>query len=255
MPGTNDLLNSILDRASAAEAVSIVRVLKENCSPEMSIWWRDEFRPSLEHEIESLLRDKMAEFEASGGVADLLTFGEPGQEPVSVVLEVVRPRLKLVVFGAGHVGQSVALIGGMLGYEVIVVDDRHEFASRERFQDRRIRLLVADPITGAERAQINQGTAVVIVTRGHQSDELCLKTVLQSRATYLGMIGSRRRVLGVFKRLTADGFSEESLSRVHAPIGLRIGARTPQEIAVSILAEIIEHVNKPKDDGEMRNAI
>jgi xanthine dehydrogenase accessory factor len=103
---------------------------------------------------------------------------------------------------------------------------------------------------------ISSSTAVVIVTRGHQYDELCLKSVIRSSAAYIGMIGSRKRVLSVFKKLANEGVSERDLENVHAPIGLRIGARSPQEIAVSILAEIIDQVNNPdhQDKGE-RNGI
>ena len=126
-----------------------------------------------------------------------------------------------------------------------VVDDREEFASRNRLPDPRIGLLVSDYASATQKLTISSSTVVVIVTRGHQYDELCLKNVIRSKASYIGMIGSRRRVLSVFKKLADEGFPEEDLQRVHAPIGLRIGARSPQEIAVSILAEIIDHVNNP----------
>jgi xanthine dehydrogenase accessory factor len=109
-------------------------------------------------------------------------------------------------------------------------------------------MLVSDYESAAGKLTISSGSIVVIVTRGHQHDEACLKSVVRSNATYIGMIGSRRRVLSVFKKLANEGFSERDLQRVHAPIGLRIGARTPQEIAVSILAEIIDHVNNPERD-------
>jgi xanthine dehydrogenase accessory factor len=93
--------------------------------------------------------------------------------------------------------------------------------------------------------EISTNTAVVIVTRGHQYDELCLKNVIASSASYIGMIGSRKRVLSVFKKLAGEGVSESALKRVHAPIGLSIGARSPQEIGVAIVAEIINNANNP----------
>jgi xanthine dehydrogenase accessory factor len=139
-------------------------------------------------------------------------------------------------------------MGAMLGYHVVVVDDRQEFLTRKRFPDPRIDLLPHEIEGAAAAAGINSRTAVVIVTRGHQSDEACLKSVLRSRAIYIGMIGSRRRVLGVFKKLSNEGFGREEFSRVHAPIGLKIGARTPQEIAIAILAEIIDWMNNPKPE-------
>jgi xanthine dehydrogenase accessory factor len=180
-----------------------------------------------------------------GGVADLVDSLDEQGSPVRLAIEIIRPKLELLIFGAGHVGQAVALIGALIGYDVTVVDDREEFASRTRLPDPRIGLLVSDYGSAAGKLTISSGTIVVIVTRGHQYDELCLKSVVKSNAAYIGMIGSRMRVLSVFKKLEAEGFAERDLQRVHAPIGLRIGARTPQEIAVSILAEIIDHVNNP----------
>jgi xanthine dehydrogenase accessory factor len=246
MSNTHELLNLILEKTSAAEPVSLVRVLNDDGSQHVSVYWRNRFTPPIEDRFDPALSEIAAKFESHGGIADLRTIEGADGKQLRVVLEVVRPKLKLVIFGAGHVGQAAALIGAMLGYEVVVADDREEFASRRRFPDPRIGLLTGDMETAADRAGITAGTAIVIVTRGHQSDELCLKSVLRTPAVYLGMIGSKRRVLGVFKRLTAEGFTDEELARVHAPIGLKIGARTPQEIAVSILAEIISHVNSPK---------
>jgi xanthine dehydrogenase accessory factor len=191
-----------------------------------------------------------------GGVADFVDVLDEQGSPVTLVIEIIKPKLELLIFGAGHVGQAVALIGALTGYDVTVVDDRKEFASRERLPDPRIRLLVSDYANATGKLTLSPSTVVVIVTRGHQYDELCLKSVVGSNAAYIGMIGSRRRVLSVFKKLTGEGFSEGDLQRVHAPIGLRIGARSPQEIAVSIMAEIIDHVNNPEREhkGE-RNGI
>ena len=244
MARADDFLNLVLEKSNNAEPVSIAHLLWPGGTTQVYVLRRGEFTPPLPVALSRHVRSRLEELESRGGIADLLAIETDGQV-IQVALEVVRPRLRLAVFGAGHVGQAVALIGSMLGYDVLVVDDREEFASRKRFPDRRISLLVSDFVTAGEKARITAGTAVVIVTRGHQSDEACLRSVLRSRATYLGMIGSRRRVLGVFKKLSGEGISEAELGRVHAPVGLKIGARTPQEIAVSILAEIIEHVNNP----------
>jgi len=185
---------------------------------------------------------------ARGGAADLVDGRDEKGSPVTIAIEIIAPKHELLIFGAGHVGQAVALMGALTGYHITVVDDREEFASRTRLPDPRISLLVSDYESAAGKLTISSGTIVVIVTRGHQYDELCLKSVVRSNATYIGMIGSRRRVLSVFKKLASEGFSERDLQRVHAPIGLRIGAKTPQEIAVSILAEIIDHLNNPEHE-------
>jgi len=173
---------------------------------------------------------------------------------VTLAIEIVKPKTELLIFGAGHVGQAVASIGALIGYDVTVIDDREEFASRRRLPDPRINLVVSDYVHATERVTISPGTVVVIVTRGHQYDEQCLKSVIGSRATYVGMIGSKKRVLSVFKKLVDEGVPEKDLQRVHAPIGLRIGAKSPQEIAVSILAEVINHLNNSNQKGE-RNGI
>ena len=161
-----------------------------------------------------------------------------------VIIEVVRHKPSLIVFGAGHVGQAVALIGAMVGYRVVVIDDREEFLSRKRLPDPRIELEARKFEDPMRREELSSSSAVVIVTRGHQYDEMCLKSVIGSNAGYIGMIGSRRRVIAVLRRLREEGVAQEDFERVHAPIGLGIGARSPQEIAVAILAEIIQVMNK-----------
>jgi len=166
-----------------------------------------------------------------------------GNIRLKATIEVLRPKLNLIVFGAGHVGQAVALIGAILGYDVVLIDDRAEFATRKRVPDSRVQLIVGNYSEAIKGVKIGSNSAIVIVTRGHQYDEVCLRSVIRSQASYLGMIGSKRRVVSVMNRLKGDGFSESDFRKVHAPIGLHIGAKSPQEIAVAIHAEIVEHFN------------
>ena len=145
----------------------------------------------------------------------------------------------LYLFGAGHVAQQIAPLAKMVGFRVVVMDDRPEFANPDRFP-------VADETVveaferAAERITVDESCYLVIVTRGHLHDYTVLKQFLPSPARYIGMIGSRRKRDTIYKKLREEGFSEEDLSRVHAPIGLDIGAETPEEIAVSIVAEMIK---------------
>lgn len=169
---------------------------------------------------------------------------------LKLAIEKMRSRISLFVFGAGHVGQAVALIGGLLGYQVTVIDDRPEFLTRERFPNPRIDLATVSFEEAPSKIRITANSAVVIVTRGHQYDEECLMHVVDSPAQYIGMIGSRRRVIAVYDRLARRGVRRESLDRVHAPIGLKIGARSPQEIAVAILAEIVQTMNLDRGPKE-----
>jgi xanthine/CO dehydrogenase XdhC/CoxF family maturation factor len=159
-----------------------------------------------------------------------------------VVAERLIERRSLVVFGAGHVGQNIALIGAILGLKVFLFDDREVFLEQARISHPGI---AARAINFNDIGQVVQAknAAVVIVTRGHQSDEVILRQVVNFDARYVGMIGSRRRVEGVFRRLREQGVSDSFLREVKAPIGLDIGARTPQEIAIAVHAEIIKHFN------------
>jgi xanthine/CO dehydrogenase XdhC/CoxF family maturation factor len=246
MANTDKLLTEIERRAGLGKVLSVVRVLYPAAGSTTFTAFEGELFPPIEdRKIRDLIFASTESLIASGRATDLIDSIDEQGSPVRVAIEIVKPKLELIVFGAGHVGQAVGLIAAILGYDVTVVDDREEFASRERFPDPRIGLLACDYASAADKLNISSGSAVVIVTRGHQYDELCLKSVIRSAAGYVGMIGSRKRVLSVFKKLADEGVSERELENVHAPIGLRIGARSPQEIAVSILAEIIDHVNNP----------
>jgi xanthine dehydrogenase accessory factor len=161
---------------------------------------------------------------------------------LKVAVETIRPKATLVVLGAGHVGQAVALIGSLAGYSVTVVDDREEFLTRSRFPNSQIEMLPMAFEDVAARVAVTSSTAIVIVTRGHSFDEVCLRQLVDSPAGYIGMIGSRRRVIAVYGRLARSGISKERLERVHAPIGLSIGATSPQEIGVAIVAQIIQTI-------------
>ncbi|MBE3581946.1 MAG: XdhC family protein [Thermoanaerobacteraceae bacterium] len=157
---------------------------------------------------------------------------------VEVFLEPVLPEPKILILGGGHVGQKVAALAKEVGYRVTVVDDRPAFANPQLFPHAD-EIICRDFADALQNIQIDPATYVVIVTRGHRHDYECLRQVIGSPAAYIGMIGSRRKVQGVRARLLADGIPQEALDRVHAPIGVDIGAETPGEIGVSILAEII----------------
>ena len=156
-----------------------------------------------------------------------------------LLFEISRPVPELIVCGGGHVGQAVARAGRLLDFQVTVIDDREDFASRDKFPDPQVRLLAADFIEALRSLKITPASHLVIVTRGHKHDEMCLREVVGQPARYIGMIGSRRRTTTIRAMLRRDGVAAESLHQVHAPIGLDIGAQTPEEIAFAILAEIV----------------
>ena len=166
--------------------------------------------------------------------------GDPGicGGAVDVFVDVVHPRPVLLVVGAGHVAMPLAEMGHRCGFRVTVVDDRPDMLSEERFPHADERL-VGEIVEALQGLPVTPSHHIVIVTRGHAHDEGALRVVLDSPAAYLGMIGSRRKVKTVFDHLRADGVDESLILRVHAPVGLDIGAQTPAEISVSILAEIL----------------
>ena len=156
-----------------------------------------------------------------------------------VYLEPRHPAPRLLIAGAGHVGLAVARLGVFLGFAVDVIDDRPEFASRDRFPEAD-RITVGDPAGELERAVIDEGTFVVLVTRGHRHDAEALRACIRRPAAYIGMIGSVRKVGLLGDEFLARGWaSAAEWERVHAPIGLPIGSRTVEEIAVSVAAELV----------------
>jgi xanthine dehydrogenase accessory factor len=157
---------------------------------------------------------------------------------MDVYIEPIEPSPELYVIGAGHVAFHLGRLAQEVGFRVHVVDDREKFANRERFPDA-TEVVVEDIPTWIGRSALPPHAYVVIVTRGHTNDLEALRALAPRDLRYLGLIGSRAKVARIYDALTADGMPADSLSRVHAPIGLDIGAVTPQEIAVSILAELI----------------
>src|SRR5436190_6091630 len=157
---------------------------------------------------------------------------------MSVYIEPIEPSPELYVVGAGHVGYHLANLAHEVGFRVHVVDDREKFANRDRFPNA-VEVVAEDIPAWIERTALPQHAYVVIVTRGHTNDLEALRALAPRELRYLGLIGSRAKVARIYDALTEDRMPAETLARVHAPIGLDIGAVTPQEIAVSILAEII----------------
>jgi len=161
-------------------------------------------------------------------------------ESFVVVLEPCRRPSMLYLFGAGHVAQPTAHLAKLVGFRVTVLDDRSEFANAERFPEADAIRVLDDFQRGFSDLAIDTDSYVVIVTRGHLFDRVVLGQALKTGAGYIGMIGSRRKIDAVYGKLEQEGFAAADFNRVHAPIGLRIGAETPEEIAVSIVAELIQ---------------
>jgi xanthine dehydrogenase accessory factor len=157
---------------------------------------------------------------------------------MEVYIDPISPAPRLYIVGAGHVGFHLARAAQDAGFSIHVIDDREKFANRERFPSADA-IVVDDIAAWLHRAEVPSTAYVVVVTRGHTHDFDALRGLAARDLRYLGLIGSRAKVVRVFDALLAEGMPPECLERVHAPIGLDIGAITPAEIAISILAELI----------------
>lgn len=156
-----------------------------------------------------------------------------------LIIEPLLVSTALYIFGAGHVSQCIAKIANMVGFSVTVIDDRGDFANKERFPSAD-EVIVEDFRNVFDKLRFTGKEFIAIVTRGHQYDADVLGESLQRKARYIGMIGSKGKVKIVFDHLKKNGFDEQAIAAVHAPIGLAIHAETPEEIAVSIVAELIK---------------
>src|ERR1700676_4725425 len=156
---------------------------------------------------------------------------------LEIFVEPLLPPPMLYLFGGGHVSTAVARVAAPAGFLIGIVDDREAFANKERFP------MATELYTSYEEAfekiQPNSSSYLVIVTRGHKDDMRVLAWAVNTKARYIGMIGSKRKVISVYKALEKEGYSREKFEHVYAPVGVEIGALTPEEIAVSIAAELI----------------
>jgi xanthine dehydrogenase accessory factor len=173
---------------------------------------------------------------------------------LEVFVEPVLPISTLYIFGAGHVAFSLYKVARMAGFDVVITDDRETYANRERFPDAR-------DIFADEYEQVmsqlapNDTSYIVIVTRGHRDDMRVLRWAAETPARYVGMIGSQRKTISIYKELEKEGIAAEKLARVYAPVGIDIGAITPEEIAISIVAELIaRRRNSPTPLPHMKSA-
>ncbi|MCJ7631137.1 XdhC family protein, partial [Candidatus Bathyarchaeota archaeon] len=163
---------------------------------------------------------------------------------MEVLLEPVFCEPTVYIFGGGHVSEQVAPLAKKVHFKVVVIDDREIFANRERFPEAD-EVIVSEFEKCFDRLNIDDSSYIVIVTRGHLYDGMVLEQALKSKARYIGMIGSRKKIGTLYQSLIKNGIAKETLSRVHAPIGVDINSETPEEIAVSIVAELIKVRGEP----------
>lgn len=215
--------------------------------------------PYSEVDLQSASKiQKLVELKLSPGELPKTGCIEDYSKKLQLFIKRFLPRPRLIILGGGHVGASVCRIAAHLDYEIIIADDRPSFAAKRAHPDAdqvfcdRFELVL-------DKLSPSPSDYIIIVTRGHKHDRLCLEKALQRESAYIGMIGSKRRVKAQFKDLVQSGFTEEQLSGVYAPIGLSIGAVSESEIALSILAEITKVRRGISRDeslqGEVLNAL
>jgi xanthine dehydrogenase accessory factor len=185
----------------------------------------------------ALMKEVLADPRGADGLHEVVV----DDAVLELYLEVRRPVQELIIVGAGHIAQPLAHLGALLGFRVWVLDDRPDFATRERFPDAE-HVLRADFDDPFRDAKLHARSHVLLVTRGHKYDYACLVRALRvdPPPAYIGMIGSRRRVRATYVQLLDEGFDHAQLDRIHAPVGLDVGAETPEEIAVSVAAELVK---------------
>jgi xanthine dehydrogenase accessory factor len=204
--------------------------------------WLDEGLPPEHGENQSLVSLTRGMAEARGKREPVFVRDKPvakaGQ--ASFFIEPLFPLPRLLIVGAGHIGRAVARYGSRLDFEVTVIDDRAEYASRERFPEA-ASLIVGEIGRTTQAFPVSSDTYVVIATRGHSHDAEALRSFVRSPAAYVGMIGSRHKVALMRDRFLSKGWAKaQEWDRIHTPIGLKIGSRTVEEIAVSIAAELVQ---------------
>lgn len=189
--------------------------------------------PELDHRVQQEMGTVINE-----DLLKVFTVDHQGTE-VRVFVEAIRPSPQLILFGGGHVSKAIAQIAKTVGFRIVIVDDRPAFANHDRFPEAD-ECIVGEFDRVVEKLSIDRSSYLVAVTRGHQWDQPIIEQIVWTDAGYIGMIGSRRKIALMWKKLEAKGIPRQLLDQVHAPIGLDIYADTPEEIAVSVMAELIQ---------------
>ncbi|MDO5563773.1 MAG: xanthine dehydrogenase accessory protein XdhC [Eubacteriales bacterium] len=184
-----------------------------------------------------------------GDIKVSFTYLEPSNESLKILKDLdIENNFggRVYIFGAGHVSQCLEKVLNFIGFDTIIIDDREEFANKEKFPLSK-EIIVSNYDDIMSKINIKENDYVAIMTRGHAFDYEVEKQVLNTKAKYIGVIGSHKKIKVINEKLMKDGFSEERIKEVHTPIGLEIGAQTPEEIAISVAAEIIQI--KEKQNG------
>ncbi|MBT8333556.1 MAG: XdhC family protein [Deltaproteobacteria bacterium] len=237
------MVNNSLQRANPAVLIGKLRSNKKNGAIDRSVKvadsdWSGPLRVTPElHKI-------LEKYTFDHNTASLLLF-----EDQQYVIESLLPAKTIYLVGAGHVSREIARILNHIDFQIIVIDDRIEFANQERFPEADEVIVCPDYSGVFKESDIDTESYIIIVTRGHRFDKEVLAQALRTKAGYIGMIGSRKKRDTIYQALLAESFNSHDLDRVHCPIGLAIDAETPSEIAVSIVAQLIQYRALRRSNG------
>ncbi len=236
-----ELYNTVLDLMHKGETTLLATVTACPDHPELTgtkavYSERGLLAGNLEAEVAAAAEPLIGQVIA-GGQSGLVKTAVSKDGEIIFFIHLLLPRPRLIILGGGHVGGALCKMAALLDYQILLIDDRPSFADEKSHPD--ADRVICDSFESAlDSLETSVSDYIVIVTRGHRYDRLCLEKSLGRSTAYLGMIGSRKRVRAQLQELEKEGYSKEQLTRVHAPIGLSIGAITEPEIALSILAEI-----------------
>ncbi|MEI6100498.1 MAG: XdhC family protein, partial [Eubacteriales bacterium] len=239
MNASEEIYQSVLTEIDNKNKVVVATVLKDNpLSPAQPVKFLFTENNANKEVSESTLH-KLAEAAFKKGELQY----ENDHQGTIYIAEPYFPESHLIILGGGHIAKPLAEFGAKTGFSVTVVDDRPSFANKQRFPYAN-KVICESFDKCIPQLNINRSCFVVIITRGHRHDLDCLRQVLGCETAYTGMIGSKRRVMAARKQLLEEGYQKEKLDAVRAPIGLDIGAQTPEEISISILSEAIQYKRK-----------
>jgi xanthine dehydrogenase accessory factor len=225
------LFHDLVEPAADDESAVLVSMISPDAPPRKTL---TRGAPAPEGEFSSAIVAAINDVAAGSRGAVRVSAGDDG-----AFIESLSQPPTVVLLGAGHLAYHIARYAKVVHFAVTVYDDRHEYANKERFPDADT-IVVGDFEHVLDSVRIDERSYVVIVTRGHKHDEIVLRQALRTNARYIGMIGSKRKTQTILDKLRQKGFSDDALSKVYSPIGLAIGAVTPEEIALSIVCELVK---------------
>ncbi len=253
-----DVYREIVEIIKSGQEAALVTIINASHSTPRGVATKMLVRP--DGSIRGTIGGGIVEAEAINIAIEAIRIGKPqrhlfslspDKEPgmvcggeMEIFVEPIAQTPTIYIFGAGHISIMLAKISKLLGFRIVVIDDRKDFATKERFPEADL-VIIEDFETAFSQMTINKHSYIVIVTRSHHDDERVLDEAIRTPARYIGMIGSKNKVKTLFNNLTAKGVKKDILNKIHTPIGLEIYAETPEEIAISIMAEIIKVFRSP----------